>query len=84
MLEVVNDFIQKAEPVGSRSISKIHAEKLSPATIRNVMSDLEDMGYLRQPHSSAGRIPTDQGISILCGSTPQPAKLFGGNGRPNR
>ncbi len=64
LLEVVNDYIQKAEPVGSRSISKIHAEKLSPATIRNVMSDLEEMGYLRQPHTSAGRIPTDQGYQF--------------------
>ncbi len=64
LLDVVNDYIQKAEPVGSRSISKIHAEKLSPATIRNVMSDLEDMGYLRQPHTSAGRVPTDQGYQF--------------------
>jgi heat-inducible transcriptional repressor len=64
LLEVVNDYIQKAEPVGSRSISKIHVEKLSPATIRNVMSDLEDMGYLRQPHPSAGRVPTDQGYQF--------------------
>ena len=64
LLEVVNDYIQKAEPVGSRSISKIHVEKLSPATIRNVMSDLEEMGYLRQPHTSAGRIPTDQGYQF--------------------
>jgi heat-inducible transcriptional repressor len=64
LLEVVNDYIQKAEPVGSRSISKTHVEKLSPATIRNVMSDLEDMGYLRQPHPSAGRVPTDQGYQF--------------------
>jgi len=64
LLEVVNDYIQKAEPVGSRSISKIHVEKLSPATIRNVMSDLEEMGYLRQPHPSAGRVPTDQGYQF--------------------
>jgi heat-inducible transcriptional repressor len=64
LLEVVNDYIQKAEPVGSRSISRINAEKLSPATIRNVMSDLEEMGYLRQPHTSAGRVPTDQGYQF--------------------
>ena len=64
LLEVVNDYIQNAEPVGSRSISKKHSEKLSPATIRNVMSDLEEMGYLHQPHTSAGRIPTDQGYQF--------------------
>lgn len=61
LLEVVDRYIQKAEPVGSRSLSKTHVEKLSPATIRNVMSDLEDLGYLRQPHTSAGRMPTDKG-----------------------
>ncbi|MFQ5450835.1 MAG: heat-inducible transcriptional repressor HrcA [Nitrospinaceae bacterium] len=61
LLEVVNHYIQKAEPVGSRSISKKLLERLSPATIRNVMSDLEEMGYLQQPHTSAGRVPTDQG-----------------------
>jgi heat-inducible transcriptional repressor len=64
LLDVVNDYIQTAEPVGSRSISKTHVEKLSPATIRNVMSDLEDMGFLRQPHTSAGRVPTDQGYQF--------------------
>ncbi len=61
LLEVVNDYIQKAEPVGSRSVAKKHSEKLSPATIRNVMADLEELGYLHQPHTSAGRVPTDQG-----------------------
>lgn len=64
LLEVVNDYIQTAEPVGSRSIAKTHVEKLSSATIRNVMSDLEDMGFLRQPHTSAGRVPTDQGYQF--------------------
>ncbi|MDA0690999.1 MAG: heat-inducible transcriptional repressor HrcA [Nitrospinae bacterium] len=64
LLEVVNDYIQNAEPVGSRSISKKHPEKLSAATIRNAMSDLEELGYLHQPHTSSGRIPTDQGYQF--------------------
>jgi len=45
LLELVQDHIEKAEPVGSRSLAKSHFNKLSPATIRNVMSDLEEMGY---------------------------------------
>ena len=65
LLELVRDHIEKAEPVGSRSLAKSHFNKLSPATIRNVMSDLEEMGYLHQPHRSAGRIPTDQGYRFF-------------------
>lgn len=61
LLETVTDYITGAEPVGSRTLSKKLSERLSPATIRNVMADLEDMGYLYQPHTSAGRIPTDRG-----------------------
>ena len=59
---IVQDYIQTAEPVGSRSLSKRHGLDLSPATIRNVMADLEDMGLLMQPHTSAGRVPTDRGL----------------------
>ena len=65
LLELIRDHIEKAEPVGSRSLSKSHFNKLSSATIRNVMSDLEEMGYLHQPHRSAGRIPTDQGYRFF-------------------
>jgi heat-inducible transcriptional repressor len=65
LLNVVEDYIKFAEPVGSRSLSKSYVEKLSPATIRNVMSDLEDMGFLRQPHPSAGRVPTDMGYRFF-------------------
>ncbi|MBI4384398.1 MAG: heat-inducible transcription repressor HrcA [Nitrospinae bacterium] len=61
LMEIISDYVATAEPVGSRAIAKKHFENLSPATIRNVMSDLEDLGYLRQPHASAGRIPTDKG-----------------------
>jgi heat-inducible transcriptional repressor len=58
---VVFNFIQSAVPVGSRYISKHFESQLSPATIRNVMADLEDLGLLSHPHTSAGRVPTDLG-----------------------
>lgn len=61
---LINDYIITAEPVGSRTIAKRHRIGLSPATIRNEMADLEDMGYLEQPHTSAGRIPSDKGYRI--------------------
>ncbi|HZW36652.1 MAG TPA: heat-inducible transcriptional repressor HrcA [Candidatus Deferrimicrobiaceae bacterium] len=59
---VVEDYIETAEPVGSRTISKKMGQQLSPATIRNIMADLEEMGYLVQPHTSAGRVPTSSGF----------------------
>src|SRR5580658_3369073 len=55
---IVRAYIESGEPVSSRSISRRHVESLSPATIRNVMADLEEQGYLYQPHTSAGRVPT--------------------------
>src|SRR5512138_3239347 len=55
---VVETFIATGEPVGSRTLSRANREGLSPATIRNVMADLVDAGFLEQPHTSAGRIPT--------------------------
>jgi heat-inducible transcriptional repressor len=55
---IVRAYIETGEPVSSRSISRRHIEALSSATIRNVMADLEDEGYLYQPHTSAGRVPT--------------------------
>lgn len=58
---IVDDYIRSAEPVGSRSISKRDDIGYSPATIRNEMSDLEELGYLEQPHTSAGRIPSTLG-----------------------
>ena len=58
---IINEYITTAEPIGSRHIAK-HADLgLSSATIRNEMADLEEMGYLEQPHTSAGRIPSDKG-----------------------
>ena len=58
---IIDDYIRSAEPVGSRSISKRSDVGYSPATIRNEMSDLEEMGYLEQPHTSAGRVPSHKG-----------------------
>src|SRR5574344_2566571 len=54
-------YLETGEPVGSRTISKYTDLSLSSATIRNEMSDLEEMGYIIQPHTSSGRIPSDKG-----------------------
>lgn len=62
---VVTEFIASGEPVGSRLISKKYAFSLSPATIRNVLADLEDEGYLAQPHTSAGRVPTERAFRLF-------------------
>jgi len=59
---IINEYILTGEPVGSRTISKKYNLSLSPASIRNAMADLEEMGLLSQPHTSAGRIPTDEGL----------------------
>ncbi|KAA0259053.1 heat-inducible transcription repressor HrcA [Deferribacter autotrophicus] len=58
---IVDEYINSSEPVGSRFVSKVGPLKLSPASIRNIMSDLEEKGYIYQPHTSAGRVPTDLG-----------------------
>ena len=58
---VVLDYIETAEPVGSRTISKKYDLGVSSATIRNEMADLEEMGLIEQPHTSAGRIPSEAG-----------------------
>src|SRR3979490_2466621 len=57
---IVRAYIETGEPVGSRTISKLRHNTLSPASIRNVMADLADEGYLSQPHTSAGRLPTEK------------------------
>ncbi|HHE46612.1 MAG TPA: heat-inducible transcription repressor HrcA [Bacteroidetes bacterium] len=61
---IVHNYILSAEPVGSRTLSRRYRIGLSPATVRNTMADLEDMGLLTHPHTSAGRIPTDLGYRI--------------------
>mgnify|MGYP002679700579 FL=1 len=65
---IVANYLETGEPVGSRTISKYTDLNLSSATIRNEMSDLEDMGYICQPHTSAGRIPTDAGYRFYVDS----------------
>lgn len=64
LFAVIQSYIRTPEPVGSRSVAKIYKFNLSPATIRNVMSDLEDKGYLTHPHTSAGRMPTDKAYRL--------------------
>ena len=58
---IIQTYLETGEPVGSRTISKYSDLQLSSATIRNEMSDLEELGYIIQPHTSAGRIPSDKG-----------------------
>src|SRR5262245_27307036 len=60
LIAVIGEYVRTAQPVGSRIIARKHMRGLSPATIRNAMADLEEMGYLSQPHTSAGRVPTDK------------------------
>lgn len=62
---IVDAYVETGEPVGSRSISRRLGMALSPATIRNVMSDLEEAGLLYAPHTSAGRLPTDRGLRLF-------------------
>lgn len=61
---IIRNYLETGEPVGSRTISKYTDLNLSSATIRNEMSDLEEMGYIVQPHTSAGRIPSDKGYRL--------------------
>ena len=61
---IIRTYLDTGEPVGSRTISKYSDLKLSSATIRNEMADLEEMGYILQPHTSAGRIPSDKGYRL--------------------
>ena len=70
LIAVIREYIDSAEPVGSRVLAKRHFPHLSPATIRNAMADLEDLGYLAQPHTSAGRVPTDKAYRYYVESFP--------------
>ena len=58
---IVSEYIRSGEPIGSRTVSKMMQRRLSPATVRNIMADLEEAGFLIQPHTSAGRVPSDTG-----------------------
>jgi heat-inducible transcriptional repressor len=62
---IVEDFVSTNEPVGSKALAERHGLKVSPATVRNDMAALEDEGYITQPHTSAGRVPTDRGYRLF-------------------
>jgi len=68
LLKIAELYIKEGEPVGSRTLQRTYGLPFSPATIRNVMADLEDKGYLYQPHTSAGRVPTDEGLKVYINS----------------
>lgn len=72
---ITDDYIASAEPVGSRTIARKYNLGLSPATIRNEMADLEEEGYLEQPHTSAGRIPSDRGYRYYVDALMQMRRL---------
>ena len=74
---VIANYVKTAEPVGSRTISKLDQIRVSPATVRNVMADLEEMGYLIQPHTSAGRVPTSLGLRFYVDSILELRELDG-------
>src|SRR6202162_6263316 len=62
---IVDGYVQTGEPIGSRTLSRLLGQNLSPATIRNVMADLEAAGLLYSPHTSAGRLPTEAGLRLF-------------------
>src|SRR5213076_239593 len=62
---LIERYIADGQPVGSRTLSRASGLELSPATIRNVMADLEDMGLIASPHTSAGRVPTARGYRLF-------------------
>jgi heat-inducible transcriptional repressor len=62
---IVDGYVQTGEPIGSRTLSRLLSDSLSPATIRNVMADLEEAGLLYSPHTSAGRLPTEAGLRFF-------------------
>ncbi len=75
LLLLIRDYIETAQPVGSkRLVERFHLD-LSPATVRNEMSALTEMGYLRQPHTSAGRVPAEEGYRVFVGQMIQKAEL---------
>lgn len=72
---IINDYINTGEPVGSRTIAKKYNLGVGSATIRNEMSDLEDMGYLEQPHTSAGRVPSSKGYRLYVDNLMEKSKV---------
>lgn len=77
-MAIIQDYIATAEPVGSRTIARKYKLGVSPATIRNEMADLEEMGLIEQPHTSAGRIPSDLGYRYYVDNLMQREELTAG------
>jgi heat-inducible transcriptional repressor len=84
LIALIREYIDSAEPVGSRALTKRYFPTLSAATVRNVMADLEEMGYLAQPHTSAGRVPTDKAYRFYVDSFPPAPPAVLGESRPPR
>jgi len=87
LVAVIREYIDSTEPVGSRNLAQRHFPSLSAATLRNVMADLEEMGYLVQPHTSAGRVPTDRAYRFYVESfppAPSPKVAMAGDTLPAR
>lgn len=74
--QIVLEYVSSGEPISSRSLAKQGSFGLSPATLRNVMADLEDLGYLAQPHTSAGRVPTDLGYRYFINNLMRSRRLL--------
>jgi heat-inducible transcriptional repressor len=72
---VIRTYVETAEPAGSRTVARRHRLGVSPATVRNTMADLEEKGFLYHPHTSAGRIPTDQAYRYFVDTLMRPRKL---------
>ena len=72
---LVERYIQDGQPVASRTLSRAGGLNLSPATIRNVMADLDDLGFVSSPHTSAGRVPTQRGYRYFVDSLLEPEGL---------
>lgn len=75
LLLIIRDYIESAQPVGSKRLAEHYHIRLSPATIRNEMAALTDMGYLRQPHTSAGRVPSEEGYRYFVSQMMNQAEL---------
>src|SRR5687768_7167237 len=74
---VIRTYVEPAEPAGSRTIARRFRLGVSPATVRNTMSDLEEKGYLYHPHTSAGRVPTDRAYRLYVDELMSPDHLSG-------
>jgi heat-inducible transcriptional repressor len=75
LLLIIRDYIESAQPIGSKRLAEHYHLRLSSATIRNEMGALTEMGYLRQPHTSAGRVPTEEGYRFFVSQMMNQAEL---------